>query len=376
MLRTRTFAFPAAGRLIAISDVHGNLNGFKRLLKAMNYSPEDALVIVGDLCEKGPDSLGLLRFLIRLEQTHPQVYVLEGNCDHMVDYVFAGRPGMWRFLHDKPQSLLNAWLRERGKQLDDFSSLPALAAFYQTYDRAEIDWLSGLPTVYETDRYLFVHAGLEYRRDWRATDRHTALTLHHFNDQGHLCPKTVVVGHYPVVNYCARALCCHNPLIDQSQRIISIDGGNAVRVDGQLNALIIERTPSGCDRYETAYVDDFQRMVTVSRDVEPAYSASGSVCFPHYKVSPLNRGEDFTLCENPGLGVRQWIKNEYLILTKDGCCAREDVSTTMLRAAAGEQVAVVDDGCSGYVLVKLRGCVGWLPRNCLSVTTAAAAVQD
>lgn len=35
----------------------------------------------------------------------------------------------------------------------------------------EIKWLTELPTAIETEDYIFVHAGLEDREDWKETER-------------------------------------------------------------------------------------------------------------------------------------------------------------------------------------------------------------
>ena len=53
--------FPSGRRVLAISDLHGNPPFFRGVLEAARYTPEDILVLVGDLIEKGPDSLELLR---------------------------------------------------------------------------------------------------------------------------------------------------------------------------------------------------------------------------------------------------------------------------------------------------------------------------
>ena len=49
------------GRLIATSDIHGSLKLFNELLELIRLTDEDALVIVGDMCERGEDSLGVIR---------------------------------------------------------------------------------------------------------------------------------------------------------------------------------------------------------------------------------------------------------------------------------------------------------------------------
>ena len=56
-------------RVIAISDIHGNLPFLKGVLEKANFSPADVLVLVGDLFEKGRDSLGTLRYILELQAT-------------------------------------------------------------------------------------------------------------------------------------------------------------------------------------------------------------------------------------------------------------------------------------------------------------------
>lgn len=75
--------FEPGRRIIAVSDVHGNLDFFRGLMDQVGLTPSDILVLVGDLLEKGPDSLALLRYVMELSRTHT-VYPLCGNCDGLV----------------------------------------------------------------------------------------------------------------------------------------------------------------------------------------------------------------------------------------------------------------------------------------------------
>ena len=43
---------------------------FRGLLEKAAFSSRDILVLVGDILEKGPDSLGLLRDILELSQDH------------------------------------------------------------------------------------------------------------------------------------------------------------------------------------------------------------------------------------------------------------------------------------------------------------------
>ena len=71
---------PTGRRIIAVSDIHGNLPFFRSLMDKVQLTPEDVLILVGDMLEKGRDSLALLRHLMALSRTHT-VYPLCGNCD-------------------------------------------------------------------------------------------------------------------------------------------------------------------------------------------------------------------------------------------------------------------------------------------------------
>ncbi len=107
--------FPAGRRIVAVSDIHGNLPFFRALLDKIALTPEDILVLVGDLLEKGQESLALLRYVMDLCRTHT-VYPLCGNCDGLVYRFFRGDELDGRFfsfyLPQHPESTLRQLARE------------------------------------------------------------------------------------------------------------------------------------------------------------------------------------------------------------------------------------------------------------------------
>ena len=119
-------------RVVAVSDVHGNLPFLKGLLEQVRLTPADVLVIVGDLLEKGRDSLATLRYVMELGRTHT-VYPLCGNCDH-IDQTFLSGPGMdealWPVLSQfwRERSVLLQMGAELGLAPRRQSDLPALRA--------------------------------------------------------------------------------------------------------------------------------------------------------------------------------------------------------------------------------------------------------
>ena len=96
-VNTRALSLRPGQRLIAVSDIHGNLRLFDKLLDQVRYTPgSDVLVLAGDLIEKGPQSLDTLRFIMKLSKA-PGVYALMGNCDFVCKNIWH-RYNL-RFLH-------------------------------------------------------------------------------------------------------------------------------------------------------------------------------------------------------------------------------------------------------------------------------------
>jgi len=119
--------------LYAIGDLQGCLDPLERLLDALAFDPaRDRLWFVGDLVNRGPDSLGCLRFVKSLGRS--AVTVL-GNHDLHLLCVAEGVE------KSRPRDTLD----------------PVLAA----PDRDElVDWLRRRPLMHVEGAYALVHAGL------------------------------------------------------------------------------------------------------------------------------------------------------------------------------------------------------------------------
>ena len=120
-------ALAPSRRILAVSDIHGNRAFFRGLLEKAAFSSRDILVLVGDILEKGPDSLGLLRDILELSQDHTILPVC-GNCDGLVLRFFEDDlwdQGFFRvYLPAHPESILRQMAREAG--FDRWDDLPRL----------------------------------------------------------------------------------------------------------------------------------------------------------------------------------------------------------------------------------------------------------
>ena len=116
----------------AIGDIQGSYNEFRRLLDLINFNAKDKLWLVGDIVNRGPDSLLLLRFLRAMNDA---VVAVLGNHDLHLLMVAEGfakaQPG------DTLQGVLNA------------------------PDRDELlHWLRHQRLLHVSGEYVMVHAGL------------------------------------------------------------------------------------------------------------------------------------------------------------------------------------------------------------------------
>jgi len=66
-------------RTIFIGDVHGCFYELVDLFQRLDVQRDDRVIFVGDLVDKGPDSLGVLRFARNVVQTQPGSVVVSGN---------------------------------------------------------------------------------------------------------------------------------------------------------------------------------------------------------------------------------------------------------------------------------------------------------
>ncbi|RDU37897.1 serine/threonine protein phosphatase [Neobacillus piezotolerans] len=354
---------PETGRVIVISDIHGEIGLFKELLNKAGFSGEDYLIINGDLCEKGGNSKEVVRYVMELAATNPNVHVIEGNCDALVEHLLKENPQLLNYLAAREHTLIGEWLKEVGFQLNDHSTIQEVKEVLLRYYGKEMEWLANLPTAIETDRYIFVHAGLEDGEDWKETERSNALAMPSFLEKSHRTGKFVVVGHWPVVNY-STDIPSDNPIIDEAKKIIAIDGGNVIKPTGQLNAFIIQRTAEG-DSFSHLYVDKLPSRA-VTKDFVADSAIKGSINYPFYTIVPVERGEFFTLCRQPETGRMFYVKNEYILQNENGdFTIKTDVSCAQISVTKGETVSVIDEDCSGYALIKKEGKAGWIPGECL-----------
>jgi serine/threonine protein phosphatase 1 len=183
----------------AIGDIHGSLEKLESLIAACRKHSEGremSLVLLGDYIDRGPDSAGVVRFVLSLQGEMPeQVIALKGNHEAWALAVLDGAmpAGSW---------LLNggaATLRSYGAR--KVGDLP----------RVHLDWMRSLRLTYDDGRRFFVHAGVDPQKPLDAQEEPVLLWirepfLRDTRDYGRL----IVHGHTPLAT--AKPELCSNRL--------------------------------------------------------------------------------------------------------------------------------------------------------------------
>ena len=294
-------SFPDGRRVLMISDIHAHADGLRAILDQAGFSHDDILVIVGDVIEKGPQSLEALRLVMDLCRAYT-VYPVMGNVDlWRLEYLEATDPEKWRELAASSircknwwgSSLLYEMCAELGTELTPETDIVPLIPHIQARFAPEVDFISRMPTILETQRMIFVHGGIPHERldELKGTNAFPLLKFDDFYNAGLSFEKYVVAGHTPAVLY-SRTYPDYRPVIDKQRRIISLDGACGVKYEGQLNLLAI---PDWRSDDFTLYTWDHLPVIT-ALDAQASSDPAKARYIPwnDHAVTLLHRGEEMS----------------------------------------------------------------------------------
>ncbi|OOY09196.1 metallophosphoesterase family protein [Thioclava sp. F36-7] len=158
-------------RTYAIGDIHGHLDKLKRAHeliaadRATCGETEAPIVHVGDLVDRGPDSAGVIDYLMKGQQSGENWVVLRGNHDRMFlgfledpyteDPILSAEvsylnPRVGGEATLESYGIANAFSRPLDEVAKELSAIP----------QAHREWLAGQPAYFPRGEAIFVHAGI------------------------------------------------------------------------------------------------------------------------------------------------------------------------------------------------------------------------
>lgn len=179
-------------RSYVIGDIHGCPDELAALVEALPLDVNDRLVFLGDYIDRGPDSKGVVSYLLQLRATgHQNVIFLKGNHEDML-LSYIGLPGLYgdMFLYNGGRATLNSY--------GILSPLPTPEEARLRIPRTHLEFFSTLETYYIMDSFLCVHAGIHPAKSLEAQSEFELLWIRNeFIHNAHKLPYTVLFGHTP-----------------------------------------------------------------------------------------------------------------------------------------------------------------------------------
>jgi serine/threonine protein phosphatase 1 len=175
--------------LFAIGDIHGCFGKLRRLIKACEAHRgrrPARYVFLGDYIDRGPQSRGVVEFLLRFQRERSdEVVCLRGNHEAMALAAHDHDGDLPIWLGNGGQATRISYWRTRGWMPDEHR-----------------DWLARLPLCHDDGLRFYVHAGVDLTRPLDQQSAHDLLWMREpfLTDSDRVdCGRFIVHGHSPLM---------------------------------------------------------------------------------------------------------------------------------------------------------------------------------
>ena len=180
-----------------IPDIHGCLLTLKTLIEYQILpQPDDELIFIGDYIDRGPDSKGVIDYIMGLEAKGHKVRKLMGNHEDYAITAWEEDQDVKSFLGIRPKT-------KTQKEWEVYGGKQTLQSFDADRPREipgkYIEWMKNLEYYIELDKYIIVHAGMNFEVENPFEDRYSMIWIREYDIKsekiGH---KKIIHGHVPV----------------------------------------------------------------------------------------------------------------------------------------------------------------------------------
>ena len=135
-------------KIFAIGDIHGCFDKLCALMYKIKIDRNnDILLFLGDYIDRGPSSFEVIEYLIDLKKHFQKIVFLKGNHEEMLETYLSGKD-RHAYLINGGQSTLESYMKR--SRMTGSPLIP----------QEHLDFFESLSLYYESDNYIFVHAGL------------------------------------------------------------------------------------------------------------------------------------------------------------------------------------------------------------------------
>lgn len=352
-------SLPEKCKIIVVSDIHTSCELLDKMLKRAEYDPEnDYLIIIGDILEHWHNNIKTLDYVYDLCKNEKAICLLGNNDTFAVRMAFEYPYGRFAEKFYYNDNTFFQMARSVGyENCSEENWLDIRRTVLEKYGD-QLEWLRGLPVCIETDRYVFVHAGVENRADWHNTDNNFAITVPWFLRKENPTGKWLVVGHFPTYNY-KRSNASNLPIIDETKKIIDIDGGLSIKKACQMNFLMIRKNGDSYT-HEIMWDAPFEKR-SITKDFEcelrPVY-----VDWSDQDIEIISEKDGILYVKDNVTGGKGYIP-KHKVYENDGKLHIYQFLSSFPKVKRGEQVFVCEENNGLSLVITERAVVGWIPSD-------------
>ncbi len=179
-----------------IPDIHGCSKTLIALVaEQIKPSKHDWLYFLGDYIDRGPDSKGVIDYILYLQQEEHNIRLLKGNHEDYLLRILENKKPKTFFGIPLPDKMKSEWFKFGGRETLASFNVSHVSEIPHNY----IDWLKKLEYFIEMDSYYLVHAGFNFNIEDPFRDLHSMLWIKEFRVNTEKANnKKIVHGHVPV----------------------------------------------------------------------------------------------------------------------------------------------------------------------------------
>jgi serine/threonine protein phosphatase 1 len=178
-----------------IPDIHGCAQTLISLVENKIVPDEtDTLIFIGDYIDRGPDSKGVIDYIMKLTKQGIRTVCLLGNHEEALLHAYKKEVKLKKTfsLFPKQNKPLKFWIGIGGDTTLESFGIKRVSLIPETY----IDWIKSLELYYLTDKFVVVHAGLNFEIEDPFTDLQAMTKVRDFQvDFSKTGNRKIVHGH-------------------------------------------------------------------------------------------------------------------------------------------------------------------------------------
>lgn len=180
-----------------ISDIHGCLFTLRSLIETkIKPTGDDELIFLGDYIDRGPESKGVIDYILNLGNQGIKTTCLRGNHEEYILSAYEAEKNLKKgFFFKKKNTVFLEWLQHGGKEAMKSFEIENIAQMDMKY----IEWFKNLQYYAIRGNYVIVHAGFNFAIDNPFEDQRAMLWTRDYE----VIPekienRQIIHGHVPI----------------------------------------------------------------------------------------------------------------------------------------------------------------------------------